>query len=228
MSEVMHRALREAIRLAHPSAGPAHVVLALLDREHLSVAQEVLVAVGVDKERVEAAAARQYRRRRGDPSPAPAGSTAEPLWHETAGRAEGFAATLGGGAGDAELVLLALLWQPVHRWFADLLASAGTTREAVVDALAQRGVPLPRRPPPPLPPPMTQAAVFPKDRVNDVNWALRARDPALRWGLGSDPDDQEAGVVLAAADVDLAGVLDDVVGAGGWRWRPRKHEDGAG
>lgn len=50
-----------------------------------------------------------------------------------------------------------------------------------MDALAERGVPLPQRPPPPLPPPMMQAAVFPNDRVNDVNWALRAKDPALHW-----------------------------------------------
>ncbi len=92
-----------------------------------------MVADGVDRERVEASAARQYRRRPGDPTPG-GGATAGPLWHETAGRAEGFAATLGGGggAGDPELVLLALLWQPVHRWFADLLASAGTTRDAGV------------------------------------------------------------------------------------------------
>lgn len=223
MSAVMHRALREAIRLGHRSAGPAHIVLALLDENRPSIAQEVLQENGIDRPRVEAAVARQYRLGMDEHSPR-RGATAEPLWHETAGRAQGFSATLGVGAEDPEHVLLALLWQPHSRWFADLLSSAETSRDGILAALAERGVPVPQSPLPQLPPPKTQAAAFPSSRVNDVNWALRESDPRLNWGIGSDPEDKELMVVLAAADVDLATVLDDVVGEGAWRWRRRNDE----
>lgn len=221
MSAVMHRALREAIRLGHPSAGAVHVVLALLDEDHPSLARDVLVEHGLDRAHVQALADRQYRHR-GAGAPPGGGATAGPLWHETAGRAQGLAAAL--GADDPELVLLALLWQPGDRWFADVLASAQTSREAVVATLGSRRAPVPPGPPPPLPPPKTQAAAFPKGRANDVNWALRAHSPGLHWGIGSDPDDEGTNVVLAAADVDLAAVLDEVVGAGAWRWRRRAGE----
>jgi hypothetical protein len=56
MSAVMHRALREAIRLGHRSAGPAHIVLALLDEHRPSIAQDVLRDNGIDRARIEAAA----------------------------------------------------------------------------------------------------------------------------------------------------------------------------
>ncbi len=217
MSAVMHRALREAIRLGHAWAGPAHIVLALLDERHPSVARDVLQANGVRRDPIEEAARRQHRHN----DARDGGATAGPLWHETAGRAQGFAASLGTGATDAEHVLLALLWQPQDRWFAEVLASAGTTREAIVAVLAARGVPLPPRPPPLLPPAKTQAAAFPSGRVNDLNRALRKSDPALNWGIGSDPDDDRLSVVLAGAEVDLAGVLDEVVGRGAWTWRRR-------
>ena len=36
----------------------------------------------------------------------------------------------------------------------------------------------------------------------------------VRWGIGSDPEEKELSLVLAAANVDLATVLDDVVGEG--------------
>ena len=51
MSVVMHRALREAIRLGHRFVGPAHIVLALVDEQPPSIAQEGLQASGVDWER---------------------------------------------------------------------------------------------------------------------------------------------------------------------------------
>ncbi len=215
MSPVMYRALREAIRLGHAFAGPAHIVLALLDEDHPSVAQEVLRANNIGREQIEESAHREHRH----DDEGVRGATAGPLWHETAGRAQGFAATLGTGAGDAEHVLLALLWQPEHRWLADVLASADTSREAVVAALAARGVALPRHPPSQLRPPKTQVAAFPKNRANDLNWALRRSAPELNWGIGRDPEDEGMNVVLAAADVDLATVLDDVVGTGAWTWR---------
>jgi hypothetical protein len=124
-------------------------------------------------------------------------------------------------------VLLALLWQPHHRWFGDLLSSAETSRDVILAALAERGVPVPQSPLPQLPAPKTQAATFPRTRVNDVNWALRESDPSLNWGIGRDPDDSELSVVLAAANVDLATVLDDVVGEGVWRWRRKNDESDA-
>ncbi len=63
------------------------------------------------------------------------------------------------------------------------------------------------------------AAAFPKERVNDLNWALRRSDPELNWGIGSDPEDEGNGVVLAAAHVDLVTVLDDAIGSGAWTLR---------
>lgn len=223
MSAVMHQALREAARLGHPSVGPAHIVLALLDENRPSVAREVLQASGIDREPVEASASRQFRPLDHDGIP-PGWAMAGPLWHETAGRAQGLAATLGQGADDPELVLLALLWQPHDRWFADVLSSAQTSREVIVAALAARGVPVPPGPLPELPPPKTQAAAFPDSRVNDVNWALRRAYPDLNWGIGSDPEDDELSVVVAAADVDLGAVLDDIVGKGAWHWHRRNNE----
>jgi ATP-dependent Clp protease ATP-binding subunit ClpA len=216
MSAVMQRALLEAIRLEHRTVGTAHVALALLDEGRPSVAQDVLREHGVDRARIEASATRHRR----DDNDVPRGSAVTgPTWHETAGRAQGFAATLGEGAGDPEQVLLSLLWEPRDRWFAELLASAGTSREAMVAALAARGVPGPHTPPPDLPPPKTQAAAFPTERLNDVNRALRRSHPNLHWGIGSHPEDGETSVVLAADDVDLAAVLDDVVGKDRWSWR---------
>jgi hypothetical protein len=221
MSAVMHRALREAIRLGHRTVGLPHVVLALLDQPPPSVAQEVLVEHGIEREPVEASATRQYRQETSAGTPA-GGATSGPAWHETAGRAQGLAATLGEGADDAEHVLLALLWEPRNRWFAHVLTEAGTSREEIVAALAGRGLPLPRIALPELPPPMTQVAAFPADRVNEINWALRAHEPDLHWGIGSDPDQDGVSVVLAAEGVDLATVLDDVVGQGGWSWRQKR------
>ena len=160
MSVVMHRALREATRLGHCSVGPAHIVLALLDGSRPSVAREVLEASRIDRERMEASVSRQFRHLDDDGVP-PAGATAGPLWHETAGRAQGLAAALGEGADDPELVLLALLWQPHDRWFADALSAAQTSRELIVTALVARGVPVPPSPLPELPPPKAQVAAFP-------------------------------------------------------------------
>lgn len=219
MTAVMHRALREAVRLGHRSVGPAHIVLALLDEHRPSIAQEVLRASGIDRERVEASVNRQFRHL--DDSVSPGGARTGPLWHETAGRAQGFAATLGEGADAPEFVLLALLWQPGDRWFAEVLSSADTSREVILSALAARGVPVPPSQLPELPPPKTQAAAFPRSHMNDVNWALRRTHPDLGWGIGRDPEDDELGVVLAVADVELGPVLDDVVGKGAWRWRRR-------
>jgi hypothetical protein len=225
MSAVMHRALREATRLGHRSVGPAHILLALLDEHRPSIAREVLQAGGIDRERIEASANRQFRQVTDDVPPGWA--TTGPLWHETAGRAQGLAATLGSEADDPELVLLALLWQPHDRWFADVLSSVQTSREVIVSALTARGVPVPRVPLPGLPPPKTQVAAFPKSLTNDVNWALRRTDPDLNWGIGSDPEDDELSVVLAGADVDLGTVLDEVVGKGAWHWHRRNREVGA-
>jgi hypothetical protein len=218
-------ALREATRLGHRSVGPAHIVLALLDEHRPSIAQEVLQGCGIDRERIEASAHRQFRHV--DDAVPPGWATTGPLWHETAGRAQGLAATLGQEAGESELVLLALLWQPHDRWFADLLSSAQTSREVIVAALAARGVPVPRVPMPGLPPPKTQVAAFPKSLANDVNWALRRTHPDLNWGIGSDPEDDELSVVLAVADVNLGTVLDDVVGKGAWHWHRRNKKVGA-
>lgn len=144
--------------------------------------------------------------------------------HETAGRAQGLAATLGQEVDDPELVLLALLWQPRDRWFADVLSSARRSREAIVAALVQHGVAVPRVPLPGLPPPKTQVAAFPKSLANDVNWALRRTYPDLNWGIGSDPEDDELSVVLAVVDLDLGTVLDNVVGKGAWHWHRRNRE----
>ena len=61
--------------------------------------------------------------------------------------------------------------------------------------------------------------MFSKAQVNDVNWALRKSEPDFKWGLGSEPEDEDVTVVLAAPCVELATVLDVVVGTGAWRWR---------
>lgn len=151
------------------------------------------------------------------------GATTGPLWHETAGRPQGLAATLGEEGDVPEFVLLSLVWRPGDKWFPSVLSSAQTSREAVVSALAARGIPVPPSPLPELPPPKTQAAAFPRSRVNDVSWALRRTHPDLGWGIGRVPDDDGLSGVLAVADVDLGRVLDHLVGEGAWGWHRRNN-----
>ncbi len=220
MSAALMAALSEAVALGHRHAGLPHVVLALLDERRPSVARDALLAAGVTPEFVATFGVETYGSVSHDPQDQ-AGAVAEPLWHETAGRAQGFAAGIGERVVRPEHVLLALLWQPRPTWFEGLLRAAGTSREALVDDLASRGVTVPEVPLPPLPPRMTQAARFPRAHLQEVTRALRVRAPQLHWGIGSDRDDDTRMVVLAASDVDLVAVLDEVVGTGAWSWDPR-------
>jgi hypothetical protein len=220
---VMGRALMEAIDHGHATGGLPHVILALLDEQHPSTAQDALRAAGVSRQLVEdrgfagygstAAQADSEGRRM-------AGS--EPLWHETAARAQGLAVGFGEVRVAPEHVLLAMLWQRDQRWFEDLLGAAGSSREALLEELDRRGIRVPEVSLPAVPPPSTQFAGFPKELVQEVNWALRAASPQGHWGIGSDPDDDNVMIVIAADDIPVEQVLDEVVGSPGWSWRIRE------
>lgn len=218
-SAVMLDGIRRAAALGHRSAGIPHILLALLDEAQPSVARDVLVSVGATREVAEQSASRAYQTA---PADAEGRSSARsgPLWHETAARAEGLAAGFGDRSVTSEHILLALLWQPRDRWFEQILGRVGSSREALVAELAARGVSMPKVPLPDLGPPMTQCATFPRAHLDAVNWALREQAPDLRWGIGHDPDDEGVMVVLAAEHVDLSSILDEIVGRGGWTWRP--------
>jgi hypothetical protein len=220
---VMGRALEEAIEHGHSTAGLPQVVLALLDDKHPSTAQDALRAVGVSRQLVED---------RDFASFGPQGSQAdsegrraagsEPLWHETAARAQGLAVGFGKSLVTPEHVLLAMLWQRDQRWFEDVLAAAGSSRESLLEALRDLGVQVPEVPLPPVPPPMTQFAGFPKPLVQEVTWALRSASPPTgHWGIGPDPTDDNVMIAIAADDVPLEEVLDEVVGSGRWSWKFR-------
>ena len=63
----------------------------------------------------------------------------------------------------------------------------------------------------------TQGADVPVVHLTAVTRAMRERSPELRWGMGN--PGPHGVTVWAADDTDLAGILDSVVGSGGWTWR---------
>jgi hypothetical protein len=140
-----YRAADEARRLEHSWIGPEHVLLSLFAEP--SPATEALEELGVTRERVEEAA-----RSLGcsDPPPPPydpeAGRSPNPAWYLLTGCAKGLAVAGGRQRPAPEDFLLAMVYG--EHAVAPLLARAGSSQQALLEALARRGVRVPEVDPP--------------------------------------------------------------------------------
>jgi ATP-dependent Clp protease ATP-binding subunit ClpA len=139
------RAAGSARRLEQSWVGPEHVLLALFDEP--SVATEALEELGVTRAQVE-----EYARATGgsDLSPRPfdpgRGQSPNPAWYKLTGCANGLALAAGRRWPDPEHLLLALVY--AEHTVAPLLHRLGSSQQALLEALAHRGVDVPEVDPP--------------------------------------------------------------------------------
>ena len=140
-----YRAGEVARRLEQSWIGPEHVLLALFDEP--SVAAEALEELGVSRERVEEDARSGSR---SDPPPPPyapgIGLSPNPAWYKLTGCAEGLALASGRRRPEPEHYLLAMVYG--EHSVAPLLHRAGSSQQALLEALARRGVQVPEVDPP--------------------------------------------------------------------------------
>jgi hypothetical protein len=209
MSRVEAAAFKEAERLGHDFVGPEHGVLAVLRGDPTDVARLSLEDIGITTGSVERLLGRMIE---ADPratrEQAP-GISPNPAWYRVMGRAEGFAASLGTGDVRPLDLVLALLW--TRRPFLDHPAPS---REALVEALAQRGA---RLPPTPLPeldrqPRFTQIVEFPRSCLTAVLGLLHERHPVGGGPTyGFNHDGGERAWVNAEDGIDLQAIVDSAV-----------------
>ena len=179
------------------------LVLARLDPD--SPARQVLEAEGVTSEVLLA----NIRTRGDGESSTESGFTYSPAYYGMHGRADGFAAALGDGTITPEHLLIALLWDAGSH-SSQLLWRLGVTREALVDGLRARGVPVPSAPLPP------QREVdhggrvwFDRDQVQAVIEGLRSRlPPGTHWGFNYEGDRAWA---FTEAHIDLEALVAEVL-----------------
>lgn len=208
MMAVERAAFREAERLGHDFVGPEHGLLAILRGDPTDLARLALEDVGMDTDRVER---RLKRMIEADPRRAPersSGISGNPAWYRVAGRAEGLAAFGTGTVRPIDL-LLALVW---GRW--RFPETPAISREAVVEALARRGVVIPPAPLPALDPEprFTQHAEFPSDKLDRVLALLDQRHaPGSGPTYGFNHDGAGRAWVNAEDGIDLQGIVDAAV-----------------
>ena len=140
-----YRAAEVARALEHSWIDPGHVLLAMFDEP--STATEALVEVGVTREAVEAHARSLGR---SDPPPRPyepeMGLSPNPAWYKPTGCAKGLALASGRPSPEPEHLLLAMVYG--EQVVASLLHRAGSSQQALLEALARRGVRVPEVDPP--------------------------------------------------------------------------------
>jgi hypothetical protein len=140
-----YRAGDVARRLEHGWIGTEHVLLALWDEP--SVAVEALEELGVTREGAEEHARAVGRAEPPGPAYDPAtGQSPNPAWYGLAGMAEGLALAAGRRRPRPEHFLLAMVYG--EHDVAPLLEEAGSSQEALLAALARRGVAVPEVDPP--------------------------------------------------------------------------------
>ena len=201
----------EAVRLGQHWMGPEHTVLGILRNDPDDVARGALEDAGVDAAMVEGWIRRMDT---GGTVDEREGVTPNPRWHTIHGRAEGIAAAQGSEQTGAVHFLLAVLWDQ-RRW--SLTEEPGVTREAVVSALAARGVTLPSVPLTELDRKlnMTQYVEFPRHATSEVLNLLTQRHPP-----GSGPKfafnykDDDVAWVRAEDGIDLQGIVDEALAQG--------------
>ena len=145
LSSAAYRAADQARRLEHGWIGPEHVLLALFAEP--SPATEALEEVGVTRDQAEEAARAMGR---SDPPPPPydpgAGLSPNSAWYRLTGCAEGLGLAAGRRWPRPEHFLVAMVYG--DHVLAPLLRRAGTSEQALLAALARRGVPVPEADPP--------------------------------------------------------------------------------
>lgn len=157
--------------------GPEHTLLGILRGDPEDVARRALEQAGVDAAMVEGWIIKM------DTAGAPAskaegeaGVRPNPMWYTIEGRAEGMALALGAERARAVHFLLALLWDQ-RRWH--FTEEPGVSREAIVAALAELGVPLPAAPLPEVERKLdfTPYVEFPRGKASEVLELLAERHP---------------------------------------------------
>ena len=185
------------LELHRQVVGDELFLLALARLDPDSLARQVLEAEGVTADVLLA-----NIRTGGDGEPsAESGFTYSPAYYGMHGRADAFAAALGDGTITAEHVLIALLWD-AGSTSSHILWRLGVTREALVEGLRARGVPVPAAPlPPQLEVDYGERVWFDRDQVHAVIESLRSQlPPGTHWGFNYEGDRAWA---FTEAHVDL-------------------------
>jgi hypothetical protein len=198
-SAVVSRAVRLAREYRRAVVTDDLFLLALTELDESQPARRALAAVGVSSERL----LPQIRTAGDDAGRGSAGGMLfSPAYYTLQGLAQGFAAALGDGVISAEHVLLAILWSGNSRSL-PLLRHLDVTREAIVAALAELGVPVPRAELPALiEVEWGEPVWFDRDQTKQVLDHVRLNlDPGTRWGFNYDGDRAR---VHAERSVDLA------------------------
>jgi ATP-dependent Clp protease ATP-binding subunit ClpA len=204
-SSAAYRAADEARRLEHSWIGPEHVLLALFAEP--SPATGALEELGVTRDLVEEAA-----RRRSDPPPPPyepgQNLSPNPAWYKLTGCAKGLALAAGRRRPDPEHLLLAMVYG--EDAVAPLLRRVGASEQALLEALARRGVQVPAVDPPVYRPwrgrrrvEVTEAELKP---VIDVLTERHPPGSEWRWGfnwLPADPGGPRRARVDGEEGIDL-------------------------
>jgi len=205
-------AVEQARQLDHGWAGPEHFLLALLAEE--SVASETLNALGVTYHSLR----ERLRVRGGDPDlpDARTGIVINPAGHRLVGWARGFAAAQGARTPRPEHWLVALLYSDDRA--AMSLYPFGVSSQAVSDALAARGVPLPGSPPDAHRPwrGVHHAWVEVEERRPVVHVLLERHPPGSEWRWGFNWVGEPRRCRFSAEEgVDLDGIVAEVRGQRG-------------
>jgi hypothetical protein len=199
----------EARRLGHSWVGPAHVLLALTRSD--SLAGEALRGAGATPKKVEDTLVEMLEgsdppvERRATDSPA-----FNPAHYSVLGIAEGLALAAGRDQAEAEDVLVALVWEP--RLGVSLLHHLGVDTAVVRRELADRGVSLPPREPPPLDIGPRKRIDVPYEHLMTIVRELPRRLPAdSHFGFNLHHETQRAWVVVdeeVDAEPLLAAILE--------------------
>ena len=140
-----YRAGQVARRLEQGWIGPEHVLVALF--EEPGPASQALGELGISRELVEE---RARAHSRSEPPPPPydpdQGISPNPAWYKLAGMARGLALAAGRRRPEPEHFLLAMVYGEYD--IAPLLLWVGSSQEALLEALARRGVQVPAVDPP--------------------------------------------------------------------------------
>ncbi|MFI9406677.1 Clp protease N-terminal domain-containing protein [Nocardia sp. NPDC052316] len=195
----------EALRLKHGWIGPEHVLLGVLRGDSNDVARQALEQGGID------AAAVELRLRAMGSGTAGEELSPNPRWYTIHGRAEGIAYALGATEPGTVHFLLAVLWDRTRSLLPD---TSEVTRAAIVTALSNLGVELPRVPLPEPERPVRMASYveFPRRATDHVVSLLVQRHPpgsGPRWGFNYKSD--EIAWARAESGIDLHGIVDEAL-----------------
>jgi len=189
-----YRAGDQAQRLDHGWIGTEHVLLALFDEP--SPATEALEELGVTRDVVEEAARAmgriEPRPSRYDPAK---GLSPNPAWYKLTGCAKGLALAAGRPRPGPEHFVLAMVYG--EHTVPELLHKVGASEQALLDALARRGVAVPAVDPPVYRPMRGHHRIDVSEaELKGVLKVLGERHPPgseWRWGFNwypADPDDE--------------------------------------